>query len=879
MPSTQGASQGSNSISSFGVTFVINFAILCVFIVLFLILRPYQKRIYQPRSNINTIPREERPRPLKSGIWQWFVDLVTRRESEVLQDAGLDGYFFLRYLRLIFLISVVGIVCLFPILLPVNATSNGGQDGFNLLSFTNASNQKNRYFAHVFLSWLFYGFILFTLYRELVYYVSVRQAVLTSPSQSSNVSSRTILISAVPKEYLYKEAITKLFDGVKHVWINRDQSKLMKKVHEREKLALKVEGAETKLLTTAVKNRLKSKTPIEGDDIYSYVPENKRPTHKLKFLIGKKVDTIKYAVEKMPELNDEIAELKAESENARKLNSVFISFYTQEQAETAYQTLAYHQALHMAPRYIGIRPDEIVWMNLRLFWWERLVRRIGAVAAITAVVIFWSIPVAFVGSISNIQALTEKLPWLGFLNHIPDWISGVVSGFLPTILLAVLMALLPIFLRFMAKVSGAPSFSMIEHYVQHAYFAFQVVQVFLVTTISSGAAAVIQDIINNPQSAMNLLATNLPKASNFYISYFMLQGFSIAGAALLQITTLIIFHILSVLLDWTPRKKWYRWNMIGTTSWGTVFPIYTNLAVIAITYSIISPLLLCFSALAFGVVYIAYLHNLLFVVRPSDGRGIYYPRAIFQTFVGLYLGEVCLLGLFVVAKSWGPLVLQAILIGVTVFVHVTLSSAFEPLLTTLPRNLLVNNPSEEVGPEQAEFGYEGEGIALQEMKGQEELSPVDRGSVSSAGVGVGEAAAPTTSHQNLEAKPGKFGKHVGKPLQKMSWATQYFKPHIYLEPTLVQREFLTSRFRVAPPPLPADVEAGAYSDPAETAENPLVWIPTDPWGLSTHEVATLREGGINVDNQGTWIEIDQEKKKSKILTDTNVPIWTKPYTY
>lgn len=889
---TTDTSSGTNSISSFLVTFVINFAVLVAFVVGFLILRPREKRIYQPRSNIHTVPPGERPRPLRTGIYAWFTDLVTRREAEVLQDAGLDGYFFLRYLRLIFIISVIGILFLFPILLPINASSNGGESGFNKLSFTNTVNQKKRYYAHVILSWFFYGFILFTLYRELVYYVSVRQAVLTSPSHSTNISSRTLLISTVPKEYLSIDAISSLFPGVKNVWINRDQSELMKKIEEREKLAMKVEGAETKLITTAVKNRLKSKTPIEGSDINSYVPQKKRPTHRLKFLIGKKVDTIEYAQEKIPELNDEIAELKAKTHEARALNSVFVSFHTQEQAETALQILAHHQALHMAPRYIGIRPDDIVWINLRLFWWERMVRRTGAAAAITALVIFWSIPVAFVGSISNIRSLTQKLPWLGFLDRMPEWISGIVSGFLPSILLSVLMALLPIFLRLMAKVSGAPSATHVEYYVQNAYFAFQVIQVFLVTTVSSGAAAVIQGIIDKPSSAMSLLAANLPKASNFYISYFLLQGFTIAGGALLQVTTLVLFHVLSFLLDNTPRKKWRRLNIIGSTSWGTVFPVYTNLAVIAITYSIISPMLLIFSGLAFGAVYLAYLHNLLFVVSPSEGRGVYYPRAIFQTFVGLYIGEVCLLGLFVVAKSWGPVVLQVILLLVTIYVHKNLRSAFDPLLMSLPLNLLRENASSDP-TDLSDLGYDAEGILLSDMKGQEAASsPTEQhlhhDSLSSAGVGGGgEMAAPTTSHQNLEAGNGghlggglKDRLHNNRQLQKVSWATHYFKPHVYLEPTLVQHDFLTARFQVACPPLPAEVEAGAYANPAENAENPLVWIPNDPWGLSAHEVSTLKECGMNAMNQGTWIEIDQEKKKSKIQTDgMDVPIWSEPPTY
>lgn len=888
--STPEVSNSSSSVSSFVVSFIINFLILAAFVGAFLLLRPIQQRIYQPRVNIDTVPANQRPKPLKSGIVGWFKDLVTRPEADILQDAGLDGYFFLRYLRLIFTISVVGILIVCPILLPVNATGGNNQSGFNILSFENVKN-SNRYYAHALVSWVFFGYIIFTLYRELVYYVGVRSAVLTSPAYSTLVSSRTILIATVPKEYLTVEALTSVFDGVKYVWINRNVKELSDKVEEREKLASKMEGAETKLLNLAVKNRLKSEKKrakgvqvslIEGDDITLYVPDKKRPTHKLKPIIGKKVDTIEYGREHIEELNKEIYELRGDLTQFPELNSVFVCFHTQEQAETAVQVLMHHRALNMAPRFIGIRPDEIIWSNLRLLWWERIVKAATTTAIIAVMVIFWAIPVAFVGSISNIKSLTEKLPWLDFLNSIPDWIYGVVSGFLPTILLAVVMMLPPIILRILAKVAGMPSQTLVEYYVQNAFFAFQVIQVFLVTTIASGAAAVVQDIINDPSSAMSLLADNLPKASNFFISYFLLQGFTIAGGALLQLVALILFHVLGTILDNTPRKKWSRWNLLGITGWGTVFPIYSTLAVISITYAIISPLMLFFSAICFGVVYVAYLHNLLFVMGTSEGRGIFYPRAIYQTFTGLYIAQVCLLGLFVVAKAWGPLVLMVVILVVTVLVQINLQSAFAPLMHNLPRDLLRKKSASAAlpGTPPQPFGRQAQTSSVQydaaeiqgalEHQGSHEKPQHTRDESLSSG-----GPMPVTSESQLGQGPSSSRYRPTKES-----LIRYFKPHIFLKPEIIQKEFLTQRFFEAPPPLPSDVESGAYANPAITADNPVVWIPRDPWGLSEIEVRKMRAHDVNAYDEGTWFDID-EKQKAQIKWGEldDVPIWSPPPPY
>ena len=80
---------------------------------------------------------------------------------------------------------------------------------------------------------------------------------------------------------------------------------------------------------------------------------------------------------------------------------------------------------------------------------EKIGRFAVTTAFVTVMIIFWAIPVAFVGSISNINYLTNKLPWLDWINDIPPVILGAITGLLPSILLALLMALLPIILRCM----------------------------------------------------------------------------------------------------------------------------------------------------------------------------------------------------------------------------------------------------------------------------------------------------------------------------------------------------------------------------------------------------------------------------------------------
>lgn len=120
-----------------------------------------------------------------------------------------------------------------------------------------------------------------------------------------------------------------------------------------------------------------------------------------------------------------------------------------------------------------------------------------------------------------------------------------------------------------------------ELFTQHAYFAFQVIQVFLVTTLSSSAAAVAKQVKDHPEEITQILAKNIPKASNFFIPYFIVQGLTIAAGVLSQVVGFVVFTLLYKFLSGTPRAMYTKWANLSAVSWGSLMPIYTNIAVIS----------------------------------------------------------------------------------------------------------------------------------------------------------------------------------------------------------------------------------------------------------------------------------------------------------
>ena len=109
------------------------------------------------------------------------------------------------------------------------------------------------------------------------------------------------------------------------------------------------------------------------------------------------------------------------------------------------------------------------------------------------------------------------------------------------------------------------------------YFAFSIVQVFLVTTLSSGITSAAQQIIDDPKQAAYLLAQSLPEGSNFYASYFLIYGLANPAKIVLNIFDLIMVEFVGRFLDRTPRQAFQRRSNIKKLNYGSNYPKYTNL--------------------------------------------------------------------------------------------------------------------------------------------------------------------------------------------------------------------------------------------------------------------------------------------------------------
>ncbi|KAH7115714.1 putative DUF221 domain protein [Dactylonectria macrodidyma] len=444
-----------------------------------------------------------------------------------------------------------------------------------------------------------------------------------------------------------------------------------------------------------------------------YLRKGDRPSHRPPLfgvtwlpgipLINSKIDTIFWCRQELARLNLEIEVDQKHPEKFPLLNSAFIQFNNQVAAHMACQSAIYHFPKYMAPRTIEISPRDVIWANMSVSWWQEWLLMIAITGVLSTMVLLWSLPVAWTAAVGQLEQLIQTNTWLQFLSRrklIENAIKAI-AGVLPSLIISLLLYLVPLIFDSLAQLKGAKTGSQKIEFVQFFYFTFLFIQLFLVVSITSSFAASLDQLLDSVQKLqtggdiLDLLATNLPKGSNYFFSYMILQALSTSSSTLLQAPAIFRWYIISRLADSTPREKWLRNTKLNEIRWGAYFPIYTNFACIALVYCIIAPLISIFAIITFSLSWVSQRYMVLYVTRfDQDTGGVLYPRAINQTFTGIYTMELCIAGLLFLVKDEDGIntctvhgIIMIIVLICTAIYQILLNWSFAPLFRYLPITL------------------------------------------------------------------------------------------------------------------------------------------------------------------------------------------------
>jgi calcium permeable stress-gated cation channel len=304
---------------------------------------------------------------------------------------------------------------------------NKGQSGLDKFAFGNVDPEHaTRQIAHCVVAIVLIAWTLFMLHREYSAFLRIRQAYLNSPAHGALARSRTVMVNNIPKDWLNSDRLRELAaftnGHVEAVWLPRKVDAMEKIFDARNKECAKLEAAEVKVQQLAAKNKLKNKLPVkdaaaaeeqapDASPILQYIATKDLPTHRTGFLglFGKKVNTLEYSPPFIRHREEELREARAKYDENPLLNSAFIRFSKQVDAHMFAKLVKQQPGARLVGAAVDVVPEDIIWSNLSMSPVTRKLRTVLSWALTIGLIIIWSIPVAFVGTISKVSTLCEKL--------------------------------------------------------------------------------------------------------------------------------------------------------------------------------------------------------------------------------------------------------------------------------------------------------------------------------------------------------------------------------------------------------------------------------------------------------------------------------------
>ena len=299
--------------------------------------------------------------------------------------------------------------------------------------------------------------------------------------------------------------------------------------------------------------------------------------------------------------------------------------------------------------------------------------QIWAVYGLTMVlIVVLALPVSLTGFFSQITYVAQVIPGFEWVLKTSPWLISYLQGALPQLTLLVIVTMTPTLLRYLSRIHGHITSTEADVSFQNYFFLYLYLQVFLFVSFSSNLGSILFTALSQPTQIPRLLAMNLPKTGNYFLSYTTLQGLTLSAAAIIEWTTIIKHHVMSWIRITTPRMLLLQSNT-KSPDWAVLFPTFTIVGVIGkwlancyptgsdtrfstacvgIIFSISTPIISVCNTTVFLVLLMIYKRKFEYecheVKNLSDD---YFLNAIHHVFVGLYTMELCLIGIFVEVKN------------------------------------------------------------------------------------------------------------------------------------------------------------------------------------------------------------------------------------
>ncbi|KAG7383380.1 hypothetical protein PHYPSEUDO_003696 [Phytophthora pseudosyringae] len=370
--------------------------------------------------------------------------------------------------------------------------------------------------------------------------------------------------------------------------------------------------------------------------------------------------------------------------------AAFVSFTSLMSAQVAQQAL---QSKNPACMAVVSAPhtDDINWDNVGLRYQTRAFGMLVSSLISAAIVLFWTIPTAFVASLATVESLRRALPFLNKAFDEYPILQDVFKQIAP-LALAVLSALAPIVFNFLSGREGHPSNTEVRAALFTKLAYFQLVQIFFVTVIVGTILDSLKEILDQPKKLVSMLGLSMPQQSTFFISYVIVQTGLGLALELLRVVPLVLSALFALLAPKrTRRERNSPWLGLRDVAQTDPFDPTNPLAdcflvlLVTLTFAPIAPLVCYFTWFFFVVAEIVYRRQVLCVYKPTCfALGAYWPRMFKFCIIALVVAQLTLIGILSLKKATVPSIFVIVLIVIVMLFNYHVLSLYPPVAKYLP---------------------------------------------------------------------------------------------------------------------------------------------------------------------------------------------------
>lgn len=253
------------------------------------------------------------------------------------------------------------------------------------------------------------------------------------------------------------------------------------------------------------------------------------------------LDNVKGGLKNVKGVAGAAVNLVTGNEDGEPYSAGFVSFKTLSTTNAARQMVH-----HFSPFNLEVAqapdPDDVFWANVGRSHKELQLGNLASRAATLAICLLWTIPMAFISSLSSVEGLKKQFSWLEDpINEFPI-IESILEVLAPFFVIVV-NGMLPTILQTLSMFEGPVSGSVVVASTFTKLAMFMIVQTFFVSLISGSLMKQLEAIIDDYTKIIDILAKSLPSQSTYFIQISFVGTVMFLVFEMLRVTPLAMAFI------------------------------------------------------------------------------------------------------------------------------------------------------------------------------------------------------------------------------------------------------------------------------------------------------------------------------------------------